>query len=97
MHDLNDLFFFAHVVDKGGFTAAARTLGIPKSRLSRRVAVLEERLGVRLMQRTTRRFTLTEVGEIYHRHCVAMLAEADAAEEAVSHLSDRPRGTIVTL
>ena len=94
MHDLNDLFFFAQVVEKGGFTAAARALGIPKSRLSRRVAQLEERLGVRLMQRTTRRFTLTEVGEIYHRHCTAMLAEADAAEEAVSHLSDRPRGTI---
>jgi DNA-binding transcriptional LysR family regulator len=94
MHDLNDLFFFSQVVDKGGFTAAARALGIPKSRLSRRVAQLEERLGVRLMQRTTRRFTLTEVGEIYHRHCTAMLAEADAAEEAVSHLSDRPRGTI---
>jgi DNA-binding transcriptional LysR family regulator len=94
MHDLNDLFFFAQVVDKGGFTAAARALGIPKSRLSRRVAQLEERLGVRLMQRTTRRFTLTEVGEIYHRHCVAMLGEAEAAEEAVNHLSDRPRGTI---
>jgi DNA-binding transcriptional LysR family regulator len=94
MHDLNDLFFFSQVVEKGGFTAAARALGIPKSRLSRRVAQLEERLGVRLMQRTTRRFTLTEVGEIYHRHCVAMLAEADAAEQAVSHLSDRPRGTI---
>jgi DNA-binding transcriptional LysR family regulator len=94
MHDLNDLFFFAQVVEKGGFTAAARALGIPKSRLSRRVAQLEERLGVRLMRRTTRRFTLTEVGEIYHRHCTAMLAEAAAAEEAVSHLSDRPRGTI---
>jgi DNA-binding transcriptional LysR family regulator len=94
MHDLNDLFFFTQVVDKGGFTAASRALGIPKSRLSRRVAQLEERLGVRLMQRTTRRFALTEVGEIYHRHCAAMLAEATAAEEAVSHLSDRPRGTI---
>jgi DNA-binding transcriptional LysR family regulator len=94
MRDLNDLFFFAQVVEKGGFTAAARALGIPKSRLSRRVAQLEERLGVRLMQRTTRRFTLTEVGEVYHRHCLAMLAEAEAAEEAVSHLSERPRGTI---
>lgn len=94
MRDLNDLFFFAQVVEKGGFTAAARALGIPKSRLSRRVAQLEERLGVRLMQRTTRRLTLTEVGEIYHRHCLAMLAEAEAAEEAVSHLSERPRGTI---
>jgi len=94
MQDLNDLYFFAQVVEKGGFTAAARALGIPKSRLSRRVAQLEDRLGVRLMQRTTRRITLTEVGELYHRHCLAMLAEAEAAEEAVSQLSGRPRGTI---
>ena len=54
MQDLNDLYYFAKVVESGGFAAAGRLLGIPKSRLSRRVAELEERLGARLLQRTTR-------------------------------------------
>jgi DNA-binding transcriptional LysR family regulator len=62
MQDLNDLYFFAKVVEHGGFAAASRALGVPKSRLSRRVALLEERLGVRLIHRSTRRFTVTEVG-----------------------------------
>ena len=53
MHDLNDLFYFSIVVEKGGFAAAGRALDIPKSRLSRRIALLEERLGVRLLQRST--------------------------------------------
>ncbi|NMW24878.1 LysR family transcriptional regulator, partial [Rhodanobacter denitrificans] len=61
LQDLNDLYFFAAVVEHGGFSAAGRALGVPKSRLSKRVAQLEERLGVRLLQRTTRRFVVTEV------------------------------------
>src|SRR5471032_2587169 len=82
MQDLNDLYYFAKVVEAGGFAAAGRLLGIPKSRLSRRIAELEERLGARLLQRTTRQLTLTAVGERYLRHCQAMLLEAEMADEA---------------
>ena len=94
MQDLNDLLYFAKVVEHGGFIAASRMLGIPKSRLSRRVAELEERLGVRLLQRTTRRLALTEVGSSYYQHCQAMLAEAEAAEEAIARISAEPRGLV---
>ena len=94
MQDLNDMLYFAEVVDRGGFAAAGRTLGVPKSKLSRRVAELEARLGVRLLQRTTRKLSLTEAGELYHRHCVAMREEADAAAEAVAVVQSEPRGTI---
>src|SRR3954468_8319148 len=94
MRDLNDMLFFAEVVDRGGFAAASRVLNIPKSRLSRRVAELEARLGVRLLHRTTRKLSLTEAGQLYHRHCVAMREQADAAEEAVALVHDEPRGTI---
>jgi len=81
MQDLNDLYYFAKVVEAGGFAAAGRLLGIPKSRLSRRIAELEDRLGARLLQRTTRQLTLTAVGERYLRHCQAMLLEAEMADE----------------
>jgi DNA-binding transcriptional LysR family regulator len=94
MQDLNDMLYFAEVVDRGGFAAAGRALGVPKSKLSRRVAELEARLGVRLLQRTTRKLSLTEAGELYHRHCVAMREEAEAAEEAVLVVQTEPRGTI---
>ena len=92
--DLNDLRFFAAVVEHGGFSAAARALGVPKSRLSKRVALLEERLGVRLLQRTTRRFAVTEVGERFDAHCRAMLEEAQAAQDAVDELRAEPRGIV---
>jgi DNA-binding transcriptional LysR family regulator len=94
MQDLNDLLYFAEVVDRGGFAAAGRSLGLPKSKLSRRVAELEARLGVRLLQRTTRKLSLTQAGELYHRHCVAMREDAEAAEEAVAVVQKEPRGTI---
>jgi DNA-binding transcriptional LysR family regulator len=94
MQDLNDMLFFAEVVDRGGFAAAGRALGVPKSRLSRRVAELEARLGVRLLQRTTRKLSLTQAGEIYHRHCVAMREQAEAADEAVAQVRTEPRGTL---
>jgi len=94
MQDLNDMLFFAEVVDRGGFAAAGRALHIPKSRLSRRIAELESRLGVRLLQRTTRKLSLTEAGEIYHRHCVAMREQAEAADEAVARVQNEPRGTV---
>jgi len=66
------------VVEHGGFSQAGRALAMPKSKLSRRIALLEERLGVRLIQRSTRRFSVTEVGQDYYRHCKAMLVEAEA-------------------
>jgi DNA-binding transcriptional LysR family regulator len=92
--DLNDLRFFAAVVEHSGFSAAARALGVPKSRLSKRIALLEERLGVRLLQRTTRRFAITEVGERFLAHCRAMLEEAQAAQDVVDELRAEPRGIV---
>jgi DNA-binding transcriptional LysR family regulator len=94
MQDLNDMLYFAEVVDRGGFAAAGRTLGVPKSKLSRRIAELESRLGVRLLQRTTRKLSLTEAGELYHRHAVAVREEADAATQALALVQTEPRGTI---
>ncbi|GHE80950.1 LysR family transcriptional regulator [Camelimonas fluminis] len=94
MQDLNDLRFFAEVVEQGGFAAAARKLGMPRSRLSRRIGLLEERLGVRLIHRSTRRFAVTEIGREYYRHCLAMLVEADAAQETIDRMRSEPRGTV---
>lgn len=94
MQDLNDLFYFSIVVEKNGFAAAGRALGIPKSRLSRRIAQLEGRLGVRLLQRSTRRFAVTEAGQRFYRHCQAVIAEAQAAEDAVAQLTSEPRGLV---
>lgn len=94
MQDLNDLYYFAMVVEHGGFAAAERALGIPKSRLSRRIAQLETDMGVRLLQRSTRRFAVTEVGQSVQRHAQAMLSEAQSAREAVDRLSVEPRGVI---
>src|SRR6187549_2878818 len=92
--DLNDLQFFAIVVEHGGYAAAERALGIPKSRLSRRVAQLEADLGVRLLQRSTRKFAVTDVGQDVYRHAQSMLAEAQAARETVDRVSADPRGLI---
>ncbi|HCM9421193.1 TPA: LysR family transcriptional regulator [Enterobacter asburiae] len=94
MQDLNDFVWFVKVVDYGGFAAAGRALDLPKSRLSRRIAHLEERLGVRLIHRTTRQFTVTEVGQTFYQHCKAMMVEAEAAEEAVAALQAEPRGVV---
>ena len=94
MQDLNDLYYFSAVVDHGGFAAAERALGIPKSRLSRRISQLETELGVRLLQRSTRRFAVTDVGQSVHRHAQSMLAEAQAAREVVDRLSAEPRGLV---
>ncbi|MFN4296160.1 MAG: LysR substrate-binding domain-containing protein [Brevundimonas sp.] len=83
MLDLNDAYIFAKVVEHGGFTAAARRLGRPKSTLSKRVAMLEAGLGARLLQRDARRMVLTDVGVEFHRHVAAMLIEAEAAQAAI--------------
>ena len=92
--DLNDLYYFVQVVEHGGFAPAGRALNLPKSKLSRRIALLEARLGMRLIQRSTRRFTVTDVGQTYYAHCRAMLVEADAADEAIALLHEEPRGIV---
>lgn len=92
--DLNELCYFAKVVEHGGFAPAGRALGIPKSKLSRRVALLEERLGLRLLLRSTRSFAVTDVGRRYYEHCRAMLTEAEAAEEFVSLTRAEPCGVV---
>ena len=94
MQDLNDLYYFAAVVEHGGFAAAERALGIPKSRLSRRISAMEAELGVRLLQRSTRRFAVTDVGNSVYRHAQSMLLEAQAAREVVDRLSAEPRGVV---
>jgi len=94
MRDLNDLQLFVQVVERSGFAAAARKLGMPRSRLSRRIGMLEEQLGVRLIQRSTRHFAVTEIGQEYYRHCVAMLVEADAAQEAIDRSRAAPQGIV---
>jgi DNA-binding transcriptional LysR family regulator len=94
MRDFNDLQFFVAVVANRGFSAAARMLGLPKSRISRRVALLEERLGVRLLDRTTRGLSLTQVGQQVFEHARAAIAEAEAAEEAALRMQSEPRGLV---
>ncbi|MBS0295922.1 MAG: LysR family transcriptional regulator [Proteobacteria bacterium] len=94
MQDLNDLYYFAAVVDHHGFAAAARALAVPKSTLSRRVAQLEARLGVRLLERSTRRFSVTPAGQTFYQHCRAMAAEAQAAEDAMAEAQAEPRGLV---
>lgn len=92
--DLNELYYYAQVVEHGGFAPASRALGIPKSKLSRRIAQLEERLGAQLLLRSTRSFAVTEVGKRYYAHCRAMLTEAEAAEESVAVLHAAPCGLV---
>ncbi|NRP19934.1 HTH-type transcriptional regulator DmlR [Ensifer adhaerens] len=94
MRNLNDFIVFAHVVDHKGFAPAARALNVPKSTLSKRVAELERTLGVRLINRTSRRFTVTEIGEDFYRHAAAMLIEAEAAEAVVKGRLAEPSGTV---
>jgi DNA-binding transcriptional LysR family regulator len=94
VRDFNDLQFFAAVVLHRGFSAAARTLGVPKSRISRRVALLEERLGVRLLDRTTRGLGLTQVGQLVFQHARAAVIEAEAAEEVALRMQAEPRGLV---
>jgi DNA-binding transcriptional LysR family regulator len=75
--DLNELQFFVHVSQTQSFTGAAKRLGVPKSSVSRTIQRLERRLGVRLVERTTRRVALTEVGELYLNHCRRVMEEAE--------------------
>jgi DNA-binding transcriptional LysR family regulator len=92
--DVNDMLIFAQVAESGGFTAAARVLDIPKSTVSRRVSELEAALGVRLLQRTTRTLSLTDVGRVYAERCRALGFEIDEANEVVASAGVTPRGQL---
>ncbi|MGH8779978.1 LysR substrate-binding domain-containing protein [Paraburkholderia sp.] len=92
--DLNDLRLFAEVVERGSFTAAARSLGLQTSKLSRHVRALEEELGVRLLNRTSRSLSLTETGRQFHQHCLAVVAESRAAKDLVDQTRSQPQGTV---
>lgn len=94
MQDLNDLNLFVAVVNHGGFSAAARALDAPKSRLSRRIAGLEEDLGVRLLERSTRRLQVTEVGQDVYRHARAAMSEAEAIDAIVLRRKGEPEGLV---
>jgi len=91
-HDFNDTLMFVKVVEKGSFTAAAQALGVPKATLSRKVTELEQRLGTRLLKRTTRRLGLTEAGTVYYERSARIARDLGEAESAVSQLNSAPRG-----
>lgn len=92
--DLNDIVVFTKVVETKSFTGAAEALGLPKSTVSRKLAQLEERLGVRLVQRTTRKLALTEIGEAYYERCSRIVADIAAAEQLVTDMQSTPRGRL---
>jgi DNA-binding transcriptional LysR family regulator len=94
MLNLNDVYFFVQVVDKKGFSAAGKALNLPKSSLSRRILQLEAKLGARLIQRTSRRFVVTDAGQEFYEHGQAMLAEAEAAEQSVRRRVSEPQGAV---
>ena len=94
MLNLNDLHFFVQAVDSGGFAAASRRLGYPKSTISKRVGELEAALGARLIHRTSRSFVLTDAGQDFYDHARAALIEAEAAEDSVRSRVAEPSGTV---
>ncbi|MET0281187.1 MAG: LysR family transcriptional regulator [Steroidobacteraceae bacterium] len=94
MRKLDDMYLFAKVVSAGSFSGAARELGLQTSLLSRRVAALEKELGVRLLNRSTRRIAPTETGRGFYRHCQALVTEADAAWDSVEQTRSAPRGLV---
>ena len=94
VEDLNTLYYFTQVVEHHGFAAAGRALDMPKSKLSRRIAELEERLGVRLLHRTNRHCSLTEIGQAYYQRCLAMRVEAESAAELIERNRSEPQGMV---
>jgi DNA-binding transcriptional LysR family regulator len=92
--DLNEVLVFARVVQTGSFTTAAAELGMPKSTVSRKVTELEERLKARLLQRSTRKLSLTDAGRTYYDYCARIVVELEDAERAVSRLQEAPRGLL---
>jgi DNA-binding transcriptional LysR family regulator len=92
--DLNDIVVFTKVVETKSFTGAAEVLGLPKSTVSRKLAQLEERLGVRLVQRTTRKLAVTEIGQAYYERCARIVADLAQAEQIVTDMQATPRGRL---
>ncbi|MEX0922171.1 MAG: LysR family transcriptional regulator [Rhodovibrionaceae bacterium] len=92
--ELSAMLVFARVVDCGGFTAAAEELDLSKSAVSKQIARLEDRLGTRLLNRTTRTLSLTEAGTAFYERCLDVVAAAQAAEATVQHLAEAPRGEL---
>jgi molybdenum-dependent DNA-binding transcriptional regulator ModE len=92
LRDFSDTAAFVKVVEEGSFTAAARVLKTPKTRISRKVQELERRLGIRLLNRTTRSLKLTEAGAVYFEHCASLVKDLEDAENAVAELQRHPRG-----
>jgi DNA-binding transcriptional LysR family regulator len=92
--DLNDIVVFTKVAETKSFTGAAESLGLPKSTVSRKLAQLEERLGVRLVQRTTRKLALTDIGEAYYARCARIVADVVEAEHVVMDMQATPRGRL---
>src|SRR5919204_3596382 len=94
MDRMTSMTTFVKVVDVGGFAAAARKLNISPSMVTTHVRALEDRLGVRLLNRSTRKVSLTEVGQAYYERCLQILAEADDADQVAQALQSTPRGTL---
>ena len=94
MLDLKDVYYFVQVVDRGGFTSAGQALRLPKSTLSHRVQELEASLGVRLLNRTSRQFGMTDIGKEFYQYAIAMLRSSDIAEEAIRQRLAEPSGVI---
>jgi DNA-binding transcriptional LysR family regulator len=92
--DLNQMLIFAKVAEFQSFTKAGKELGIEKSNVSAKVSKLENRLGVRLLNRTTRSVTLTEVGAGYYQFCSDILNRAEEADAYAESLNSEPRGTL---
>jgi DNA-binding transcriptional LysR family regulator len=94
MDRLTSLTAFVRVVDNGGFSAAGRRLNMSTTMVSNHVQALEDRLGARLLQRTTRKVSLTEVGKAYYDRCVQILADLEQADDIAGALQSTPRGTL---
>jgi DNA-binding transcriptional LysR family regulator len=94
MQDLNEILYFSQVITHGGFAAAGRALRVPKSKLSRRVAQLEDRMGARLIERSSRRFRVTDIGKAFYEQCQVALTAAERAEAIVAASLTEPRGAV---
>lgn len=92
--DLNELLIFVRVAQTGSFSQASRALDIPKSTVSRKVSGLEERLGARLLHRTTRKLSLTDAGRIYFEHAARIVSDIEEAERSVAEMQAMPRGLL---
>jgi DNA-binding transcriptional LysR family regulator len=94
VNDVNDYVLFAEVVTHGGFAAASRVLRTPKSTVSRRIAGLEQRLGVRLIERSTRRFRVTDVGQAFYERCRTIMLDVQQADAVASEALGEPQGVV---